>query len=173
MKEKLLIAFINSNVPKNLQHLIVWFTWWLTSTSWSEARFVPTIELEIDIAEWYNVELFNLILNKYNYKIVKPEFFHKNSYKVEIKWKFECASLCLPDWTKIKNLTLDALPLSDRTINALRKNGINTVDALFTFLPDELIKVKWIWMKWVDEINDSLKNIDSEHIPFVNKKTYL
>ena len=59
----------------------------------------------------------------------------------------------------IKTVPIDALPLSERTRNALIKNGILYVEDLEKKRRTELLWMKWIWRKAVDEIIDSLEEM--------------
>ena len=59
----------------------------------------------------------------------------------------------------IKTVPIDALPLSERTRNALIKNEILYVEDLEKKRKSELLSMKWIWRKAVDEIIDSLANM--------------
>jgi DNA-directed RNA polymerase alpha subunit len=51
------------------------------------------------------------------------------------------------------------LPLSERTRNALIKNNILYVEDLEKKKKWELLLMKWVWRKAIDEINSSLSNI--------------
>jgi DNA-directed RNA polymerase subunit alpha len=59
----------------------------------------------------------------------------------------------------IKTIPIDALPLSERTRNALIKNEVLYVEDLEKKRKSELLSMKWIWRKAVDEIIDSLENM--------------
>lgn len=59
----------------------------------------------------------------------------------------------------IKTVPIDALPLSERTRNALIKNEILYVEDLEKKRKSELLSMKWIGRKAVDEIIDSLVNM--------------
>lgn len=59
----------------------------------------------------------------------------------------------------IKTIPIDALPLSERTRNALIKNDILYVEDLTKKRKSELMTMKGIGRKAVDEINDSLANL--------------
>lgn len=59
----------------------------------------------------------------------------------------------------IKTVPIDALPLSERTRNALIKNEILYVEELEKKRKSELLTMKWIWRKAVDEIQESLANM--------------
>lgn len=59
----------------------------------------------------------------------------------------------------IKTIPIDALPLSERTRNALIKNEVLYVEDLEKKRKSELLSMKWIWRKAVDEIVDSLANM--------------
>lgn len=60
----------------------------------------------------------------------------------------------------IKVMPIDALPLSERTRNALIKNEILYVEDLEKKKKGELLLMKWVWRKAIDEINTALTNID-------------
>ncbi len=59
----------------------------------------------------------------------------------------------------IKTIPIDALPLSERTRNALIKNEILYVEDLERKRKSELLSMKGIGRKAVDEIIDSLENM--------------
>ena len=59
----------------------------------------------------------------------------------------------------VKTIPIDALPLSERTRNALIKNEILYVEDLEKKRKSELLTMKWIWKKAVDEIIWSLENM--------------
>lgn len=59
----------------------------------------------------------------------------------------------------VKTIPIDALPLSERTRNALIKNEILYVEDLEKKRKSELLTMKWIWKKAVDEIIGSLENM--------------
>ena len=59
----------------------------------------------------------------------------------------------------VKTMPIDALPLSERTRNALIKNQILYVEDLEKKKKAELLVMKWVWKKAIDEINDSFKQL--------------
>lgn len=59
----------------------------------------------------------------------------------------------------LKTMPIDALPLSERTRNALIKNDILYVEDLEKRKKTELLTMKWVWKKAIDEINSALDNI--------------
>jgi len=61
--------------------------------------------------------------------------------------------------TSVKTMPIDALPLSERTRNALIKNNILYVEDLEKKKKSELLVMKWVWRKAIDEITSSLANI--------------
>ena len=63
------------------------------------------------------------------------------------------------DEQNIKTMPIDALPLSERTRNALIKNQILYVEDLEKKKKAELLLMKWVWKKAIDEINDSFKQL--------------
>ena len=65
----------------------------------------------------------------------------------------------LPVEADIKTMPIDALPLSERTRNALIKNNILYVEDLEKKKKWELLLMKWVGRKAIDEINQSLWNI--------------
>lgn len=65
----------------------------------------------------------------------------------------------LPEEVNIKTMPIDALPLSERTRNALIKNNILYVEDLEKKKKWELLLMKGVWRKAIDEINQSLWNI--------------
>ena len=60
----------------------------------------------------------------------------------------------------VKTMPIDALPLSERTRNALIKNNILYVEDLEKKKKGELLLMKWVWRKAIDEINSALWNIN-------------
>lgn len=60
----------------------------------------------------------------------------------------------------VKVMPIDALPLSERTRNALIKNDILYVEDLEKKSKNELLAMKWLWKKALDEINQSLDDIE-------------
>jgi len=69
------------------------------------------------------------------------------------------ASSTVIDETNIKTMPIDALPLSERTRNALIKNQILYVEDLEKKKKAELLLMKGVWKKAIDEINDSFKQL--------------
>ena len=66
--------------------------------------------------------------------------------------------------TNVKTMPIDALPLSERTRNALIKNNILYVEDLEKKKKGELLLMKWVGRKAIDEINSALSNIDKSLI---------
>lgn len=64
----------------------------------------------------------------------------------------------------VKTMPIDALPLSERTRNALIKNNILYVEDLEKKKKWELLLMKWVWRKAIDEIVSSLANINKSLI---------
>ncbi len=64
----------------------------------------------------------------------------------------------------VKTMPIDALPLSERTRNALIKNNILYVEDLEKKKKWELLLMKWVWRKAIDEIVSSLSNISKSLI---------
>jgi len=61
--------------------------------------------------------------------------------------------------SSVKTMPIDALPLSERTRNALIKNNILYVEDLEKKKKSELLVMKGVWRKAIDEITSSLSNI--------------
>ena len=59
----------------------------------------------------------------------------------------------------VKTMPIDALPLSERTRDALIKNNILYVEDLEKKKKSELLVMKWVGRKAIDEITSSLANI--------------
>lgn len=66
----------------------------------------------------------------------------------------------LPEETNIRTMPIDALPLSERTRNALIKNNILYVEDLEKKKKGELLLMKGVGRKAIDEINSSLASIN-------------
>ena len=62
----------------------------------------------------------------------------------------------------MKTIPIDALPLSERTRNALIKNDILYVEDLEKKRKSELLTMKGIGKKAVDEIEASLQNMNKK-----------
>jgi len=65
----------------------------------------------------------------------------------------------LPEEANVKTMPIDALPLSERTRNALIKNEILYVEDLEKKKKGELLLMKWVGRKAIEEINKALANI--------------
>ena len=64
------------------------------------------------------------------------------------------------EFTALKTMPIDVLPLSERTRNALIKNGIEYVEDLEKKTKNELLVMKGLWKKAIDEIVQSLEDIN-------------
>lgn len=62
----------------------------------------------------------------------------------------------------MKTMPIDALPLSERTRNALIKNNILYVEELEKKKKWELLLMKWVGRKAIDEINMALQDLGKE-----------
>ncbi len=65
----------------------------------------------------------------------------------------------LPEEENIMTMPIDALPLSERTRNALIKNNVLYVEDLEQKKKWELLIMKWVGRKAIEEINSALGNI--------------
>ena len=57
-------------------------------------------------------------------------------------------------------ITIDELELSVRSYNCLKRAGINTVEELTTKTPDEMMKVRNLGKKSLDEVLEKLKELN-------------
>lgn len=57
------------------------------------------------------------------------------------------------------NMTIDELELSVRSYNCLKRAGINTVEELCSKTPDEMMKVRNLGKKSLDEVLEKLKSL--------------
>ena len=71
----------------------------------------------------------------------------------------EDSSSPVEESSSVKTMPIDALPLSERTRNALIKNNILYVEDLEKKKKSELLVMKWVGRKAIDEITSSLSNI--------------
>lgn len=68
--------------------------------------------------------------------------------------------VAIHNWdSSIKTQPIEILWLSERTRNALLKNNILFVEDLEKKKRNELISMRWVWKKAVDEIEDALNSI--------------
>ncbi len=74
----------------------------------------------------------------------------------------ESVSQTTTDAMPLKTMPIDALPLSERTRNALIKNEILYVEDLEKRKKNELLTMKWVGKKAIDEINSALENIGKD-----------
>ena len=71
----------------------------------------------------------------------------------------EDSSTTVEEHSSVKTMPIDALPLSERTRNALIKNNILYVEDLEKKKKSELLVMKGVGRKAIDEITSSLSNI--------------
>lgn len=64
--------------------------------------------------------------------------------------------------TKAKDMSIDELELSVRSYNCLKRAGINTVSELINKTPDEMMKVRNLGRKSLDEVLLKLKELNLE-----------
>ena len=99
------------------------------------------------------------VLASYAKLFVFDDIYIDKSVFVEMEDLNTEASSAVIDETNIKTMPIDALPLSERTRNALIKNQILYVEDLEKKKKAELLLMKWVWKKAIDEINDSFKQL--------------
>jgi DNA-directed RNA polymerase subunit alpha len=74
--------------------------------------------------------------------------------------ELEVENTRLPEENNVKTMPIDALPLSERTRNALIKNDILYVEDLEKKKKAELLLMKGVGRKAIEEINSSLSSIN-------------
>lgn len=62
--------------------------------------------------------------------------------------------------TKVLSMSIEDLELSVRSSNCLRRAGINTVEELCNKTPDDMIKVRNLGKKSLDEVLLKLKQLN-------------
>lgn len=95
------------------------------------------------------------VLASYAKLFVFDDIYIDKSVFVDLDWIIEEKDLTVVDEQNIKTMPIDALPLSERTRNALIKNNILYVEDLEKRKKAELLLMKWVWKKAIDEINQS------------------
>ena len=99
------------------------------------------------------------VLASYAKLFVFDNVYIDKSVLVEYEDLTEDSSSPVEEWSSVKTMPIDALPLSERTRNALIKNNILYVEDLEKKKKSELLVMKWVWRKAIDEITSSLSNI--------------
>jgi len=99
------------------------------------------------------------VLASYAKLFVFDDLYIDKSVFVEMEDLAIESSTTMVDEQNIKTMPIDALPLSERTRNALIKNQILYVEDLEKKKKAELLLMKWVWKKAIDEINDSFKQL--------------
>ncbi|MGB9638674.1 MAG: DNA-directed RNA polymerase subunit alpha C-terminal domain-containing protein, partial [bacterium] len=61
--------------------------------------------------------------------------------------------------TNVNNLNLKDLNLSSRALNALKRIGINTLEELLSYSEDDLLTVRNLGGKSLEEIKEKLKEL--------------
>ncbi len=99
------------------------------------------------------------VLASYAKLFVFDDLYFDRSVFVEMDdLSFETSNTVV-DEQNIRTMPIDALPLSERTRNALIKNQILYVEDLEKKKKAELLLMKGVWKKAIDEINDSFKQL--------------
>ena len=63
---------------------------------------------------------------------------------------------------KVLEMTIDELELSVRSYNCLKRAGINTVEELCNKTPDDMMKVRNLGRKSLEEVLAKLKELNQE-----------
>ena len=98
------------------------------------------------------------ILSRYSKLFVFDDAYIDKSAFVEYE-EMEEPVVKVQEETSARTIPIDALPLSERTRNALIKNNILYVEDLEKKRKAELLTMKWVGRKALDEIIQALENI--------------
>ncbi len=99
------------------------------------------------------------VLTSYAKLFVFDNVYIDKSVLVEYDDLSEAEEVLPEESGSVKTMPIDALPLSERTRNALIKNNILYVEDLEKKKKSELLVMKWVGRKAIDEITSSLANI--------------
>ena len=126
--------------------------------------------LIIEIWSWFNwvspkevIMFAGEVLASYAKLFIFDNVYIDKSFLVDIE-DLDRIQDTLQEEANIKTMPIDALPLSERTRNALIKNNILYVEDLEKKKKGELLLMKWVGRKAIDEINSALANIDKSLI---------
>lgn len=140
-------------IKYDVDEIIDDFTWWTKDSLKMEIRslFGWVSAKEIVMFAWE-------VLASYAKLFIFEDVYIDRSVLMEYEdLNFEREKL--PEEINIKTMPIDALPLSERTRNALIKNNILYVEDLEKKKKWELLLMKGVGRKAIDEINQSLWNI--------------
>ena len=63
------------------------------------------------------------------------------------------------EWAKLLEMGIDELELSVRSYNCLKRAGINTIGELISKTPEEMMKVRNLGKKSLDEVEEKLARL--------------
>lgn len=112
-----------------------------------------------DVSPKQMLQFAGEVLASYAKLFVFDDLYFDRSVFVEMEDLSIEASSTVVDEQNIRTMPIDALPLSERTRNALIKNQILYVEDLEKKKKAELLLMKGVWKKAIDEINDSFKQL--------------
>ncbi|MFA7298636.1 MAG: DNA-directed RNA polymerase subunit alpha C-terminal domain-containing protein [Candidatus Absconditabacterales bacterium] len=122
--------------------------------------------LVIEIRSWYKgvspkevIMFAGEVLASYAKLFIFDNVYIDRSFLVDIE-DLDREQDKLHEEANIKTMPIDALPLSERTRNALIKNNILYVEDLEKKKKGELLLMKGVGRKAIDEINSALANVD-------------
>jgi len=141
------------SVRYDVEEVIDDFAWWLKDIMILEikSKFVKVSPKEL-------LMFAGEVLASYSKLFIFDNIYIDKTALIEYE-ELETDKEKLPEETNIKTMPIDALPLSERTRNALIKNEILYVEDLEKKKKWELLLMKGVGRKAIEEINKSLANI--------------
>lgn len=140
-------------IKYDVEEVIDDFTWWtkdsLKLEIWSLFDWVSAKEMVMFAGE---------VLASYAKLFIFDDVYIDRSVLLEYN-ELNFEKELLPEEMNIKTMPIDALPLSERTRNALIKNSVLYVEDLEKKKKGELLLMKGVGRKAIDEITQSLANI--------------
>lgn len=140
-------------VKYHVQEIIDDFMWW------SKDKLILEVKTKSHLLS--PKEILNFaweVLSSYSKLFVFDDAYIDRSVMIEYA-EMEELNEKLNEEISVKTVPIDALPLSERTRNALIKNSILYVEDLEKKRRNELLSMKWVWRKAVEEINQALDNM--------------
>lgn len=140
-------------VKYEVEEIIDDFMWWSKDKLRLELKTISAniSPKELLIFAWE-------ILSSYSKLFVFDDAYIDRSVLIEYE-EMEEMNEKLNEEVKVKTIPIDALPLSERTRNALIKNNILYVEDLEKQRRNELLSMKWVGRKAVEEISQALENM--------------
>lgn len=141
-------------VKYNVEEVATDFAWWLKDTLILEVKTLSEIISPKDLLKFAGKILLDYAtLFMFDDAFLDESFFVAyNDLKVN-----ETETQTVATNINVKKQPIEILWLSERTRNALLKNNIMFIEELELKKKNELINMRWVGRKAVDEIEDSLK----------------